>query len=220
MKPPAKRGAREARTPMNRDMTIVEQAEEHTILAAMRPWPGLQEDRLKAAGYTDFGDGEAVLQAMFESKLADPREVDALACIKWLAERGFRSAQEAILNYAQPLLEAGGHNLPAPLLDYVVNFMRGRVALHPPDVRNDVVRNMLRDIGIAAMVKVAAIRWGLPKLNSSGCRHSAAWFVAAVMTDYGHPLTERQVRRIVQTYSQGFGKRLSDFLLAGAERTI
>jgi hypothetical protein len=82
------------------------------------------------------------------------------------------------------------------------------------------VRNMLRDIGITAMVKVAAIRWGMPKLNSSDCRHSAAWFVAAVMTDYGHPLTERQVRRIVQTYSQGFGKRLSDFLRAGAERTI
>jgi hypothetical protein len=112
------------------------------------------------------------------------------------------------------MLEDSGSNLPASVRSYLINFLRGRVASHPPDHQNDIVRNLLRDIAIATMADVAADRWGLPKLNS-GRRHGAAWFVAVVMTDHGHELSERQVRRLIQTYGQGFWKRLSDFLLAG-----
>jgi hypothetical protein len=218
MKPPRK--APDPRPPKTLTLPTFEEAQERAILDAMRPWPGLMEDRLKAAGYDNFADGDAVLQAMFERKLADPREVDALACIKWLAEQGHRSAQEALCNYAEPMLENGAANLPTSVRSYLINVMRGRLPAHPPDVRNDVVRTMLRDVGAATMAKVAAERWSLPGLNS-GRRRSAAWFVAEVMTAYGHELSERQVRRIVQAYSRGFGKRLSDFLLAGAvEQTI
>ena len=195
----------------------------------MRPWPGQMEARLKAAGYDNFGDGDAVLQAMFESKLMDPREPDALASIKWLAEQGHKSAKDALCNFATAILEDGAANLPTSIRSYLINILNGRVSPHPENTRTDVIRNMLRDIGMGAMVKVAVARWKLPMLNSSASRHSAAWFVAKVMTDYAHKheppkheleLTERQVRRVVQTYSRGIGKRLSDFLLTGADHTI
>ena len=209
------RAARKARMSTSLALTRTEEAREQAILEAMLPWPRQMEAQLKAAGYENFADGDAVLRDMFERKLMDPREKDALASITWLAERGHRSAQEALCNYAEPLLEDGTANLPTSVRSYLINHMRGRVPSHPPDHQNDVIRNLLRDIGTATMTKVAADRWGLSRLNS-GQRHSAAWFVGAVMTESGHELSERQVRRIVQTYSRGIGKRLSDFLLAGA----
>jgi hypothetical protein len=210
-----KRTRREPRPPMTLNVLIVEEAEERAILDVMRPWPRLMEARLKAAGYENFADGDAMLQDMFERKLADPREKDALASVAWLAERGHRSAQEALCNFAEPMLEDGAANLPTSIRRYLIEHMRGRVPTHPQDHQNDILRNLLRDIGMATMAAVAVGRWRLPELNS-GRRHSAAWFVAAVMTEYGHALSERQVRRIIQTYGRGFGKRLSDFLLAGA----
>jgi hypothetical protein len=211
------RRARRPRTPMNVNQSLIDEAEEQAILAVMRPWPGRQEARLKAAGYDNFGDGDAVLQAMFEHKLMDPRVPDALACVKWLAEQGHRSAQAALRNYATVMLEDSAANPPASLRSYLINILNGRVALHPPDHQNDIVRNMLRDIAVAMMAAEATDRcWDLPRLNSSGHRHSVAWFIAEVMTDYGHQLSERQVRRILQDYRQGIGDRLSKFLLAGA----
>jgi hypothetical protein len=77
-----RRGGREARPAMRNNLTIVEEAEERAILAAMRLWPGLMEARLKAKGYGNFASGDLVLQEMFERKLMDPREPDALASIK------------------------------------------------------------------------------------------------------------------------------------------
>jgi hypothetical protein len=213
-----KRAPRAPRTPMNVNLLIVEEAEERTILAAMRPWPRQMEARLKAAGYDNFADGDAVLQAMFERKLADPRVPDALASVKWLAEQGHRSAQAALRNYATAMLEDSAANPPASLRSYLINILNDRVALHPPDHQNDIIRNMLRDIAIAMMAAEAADRWvQLPKLNS-GRRHSIAWLIAEAMTDHGrdYELTERQVRRILQDYRRGIGERLSKFLLAGA----
>jgi hypothetical protein len=113
------------------------------------------------------------------------------------------------------MLENTERNLSASIRSYLINILNSRVALHPPDYRTDIVRNMLRDIGMATMADEAAKLWGLPKLNS-GRQRSAAWFVAAVMSKHGVELSERQVRRLVQTYCKGFGKRLAAFLLAGA----
>lgn len=211
------KGKRQARPPVNVNVSIpsFEEAQERAILDAMRPWPRQMEARLAAAGYESFGGGDRVLQELFELKLRNPDDPDTLACIKWLAEQGHRSAQEALRKYATAMLENSAVDLPTSVRSYLINVVNGRVALHPPDHQNDVVRNMLRDCGIAMMVVVATARWRLPELNS-GRRRSAAWFVAAVMTDHGHKLSERQVRRLVQTYGKGIGKRLADFLLAGA----
>jgi hypothetical protein len=202
---------------MNVSLPSFEEIEERAILAAMRLWPRQMEAQLRAAGYDNFADGDAVLQAMFERKLADPRVPDALASIKWLAEQGHHSAQAALRNYATAMLEDSA-NLPASLRSYLINIINDRVALHPPDHQNDVIRNMLRDIAIAMMAAEAADRWvQLPKLNS-GRRHSIAWLIAEAMTEHGrdYKLTERQVRRILQDYRRGIGERLSNFLLAGA----
>jgi hypothetical protein len=134
MKPPVKRpGTREPRMAMNRNLTIVDEAEEQAILAIMRPWPGLQEDRLRAVGYDSFADGDVVLQEMFEHKLKDPRVPDALVTVKWLAERGFRSAQAALSNYATAVLEDGAANPPASIRSYLINLLHGLVPSHPPD---------------------------------------------------------------------------------------
>jgi hypothetical protein len=205
---------------MNVNLLSFEEAEEQSILAVMRPWPRRMEARLKAKGYEDFASGDLVLQEFFERKLMDPREPDALACVKWMAEQGHRSAQEALRKYATAALE-DSERISASVRSYLINVLNGRVAPYPPDHRNDIVRTMLRDIGIATMADAASARWGVPKLNS-GRRHSIAWFIGVVMTEHtGHELSERQVRRILPTYGQGFGKRLADFLLAGAvERTI
>jgi hypothetical protein len=120
--------------------------------------------------------------------------------------------------YATEALENGALN--ASIRSYLINLINGRVPSLPPDPRDDLLRNLLRDIAIATMAEAAAMRWALPKLNS-GRRQSAAWFVAIVMTEYGHKLTERQVRRLIQAYGQGFGARLSAFLLVGAvQQTI
>ena len=217
-KPPKRK--RQPRPPVNVNVNVpsFEEVQERAILATMRPWPGQMEAQLKAAGYDNFADGDAVLQAMFERKLMDPRVPDALASVKWLAEQGHRSAQAALRNYATAMLEDGAANPPASLRSYLINILNDRVALHPPDHQNDVVRNMLRDIAVAMMAAEAADRWDdLPKLNS-GRRHSIAWLIAAAMTDHGrdYKLTERQVRRILQDYRRGIGERLSNFLLAGA----
>jgi hypothetical protein len=56
-----------------------EEAEERSILAAMRPWPRLMEARLKDRGYESFADGDLVLEQFFTHKLRDPHEPDALA---------------------------------------------------------------------------------------------------------------------------------------------
>jgi hypothetical protein len=134
MKPPVKRpGTREPRMAMNRNLTIVDEAEEQAILAIMRPWPGLQEDRLRAVGYDSFADGDVVLQEMFEHKLKDPRVPDALVTVKWRAERGFRSAQAALSNYATAVLEDGAANPPASIRSYLINLLHGLVPSHPPD---------------------------------------------------------------------------------------
>ena len=209
------RARRAPRTPRTVNLPSFEEVEERSILAVMRTWPRLMEARLKGRGYENFAGGDFVLQEFFERKLIDPREPDALACIKWLAEQGHPSAQKALRNYATPMLEDSARNPSASVRSYLINVLNGRVAPHPPDHQNDIVRNLLRDVGIAMMADVAADRWALPKLNS-GRRRSAAWFVGAVMTEHGHELSERQVRRLIQTYGQGFVKRLADFLLAGA----
>jgi hypothetical protein len=212
------KGKRQARPPVNVNVNIpsFEEAQERAILDVMRPWPRQMEAQLKAHGYENFAGGDRVLQEAFEATLKDPREPDALAAIKWLAEQGHRAAQGALRKYTRPMLEDGAANLPASVRSYLMNILDGRVAPHPPDHQNDIVRNMLRNSGIAMMVAVATARWRqLPELNS-GRWHSAAWFVAAVMTEHGHKLSERQVRSIVQTYGQGVGKRLADFLLVGA----
>jgi hypothetical protein len=78
---------------------------------------------------------------------------------------------------------------------------------------------MVRDIAIASMVNIAADRWKLPRLNSSGDRHSAAWFTAVVMTEHGHKLAEQQVRRICKAYAKGFAKRTAAFFIAAQSRT-
>jgi hypothetical protein len=211
------KGKRQARLPVNVNVNIpsFEEAQERAILAVMRPWPRQMEERLAAAGYENFAGGDRVLQEYFEHKLMNPDDPDTLACIKWLAERGHRSAQEALRKYATALLESS-RDLSTSVRSYLLNILNHRVPLHPEDTRTDVIRNMLRDAGIAMMVEVAEARWGLPKLNS-GRRHSAGWFVATVMTEHmGVELGERQVRRLVQTYGKGIGKRLAAFLLAGA----
>jgi hypothetical protein len=207
-------GERLPRLPKSITLPTFEEAQERAILNVMRAWPRQMEERLKAAGYENFADGDAVLQDMFESKLMDPCEKDALASIAWLAERGHPTAQAALCNYAEPMLEDGAANLPTSIRRYLIEHMRGRVPSHPQNHQNDVLRTLLRDIAIAVMADGAVGLWGLPELNS-GRRRSAAWFVAKVMTHHGHELTERQVRRIIQTYGRGFGKRLPDFLLAG-----
>jgi hypothetical protein len=205
---------------MNVNLPTFEEAQERSILDVMRPWPRQMEAQLKAAGYENFAGGDRVLQDLFERTLKDPREVDALTIITELAELGHRAAQEAIRKYAKAMLVDSGCNPSAPVRSYLIKFIDGQVASHPPDVRNDVVRTMLRNVGIATMADVAATRWGLPLLNS-GRWHSAAWFVAEVMTDYGHELSERHVKRLVQQYGKGFGQQLADFLLAGVvEQTI
>jgi uncharacterized protein YneF (UPF0154 family) len=216
-----KRG-RKARQPMDvATLPSFEEAEERSILAVMRPWPRQMEAQLKAHGYESFAGGDRVLQELFERTLNDPREVDALTVITELAELGHRAAREAIRKYAKAMLVDSGCNPSAPIRSYLIKFIDGQVADHPPDVRNDIVRNMLRDIGIATMASDAVARWRLPELYSSGRRHSAAWFVAVVMTEHGYKLSERQVRRLIQTYGHGFGARLADFLLAGVvEQTI
>jgi hypothetical protein len=211
------KGKREARPPVNVNVNIpsFEEAQERAVFDVMRPWPRQMEARLAAAGYENFAGGDRVLQEVFEHNLRNPDDPDTLGAIKWLAEQGHRSAREALRKYATAMLEDGRRDLSTSVRSYLGNILNQRVPLHPEDTRTDVIRNMLRDCGVAMMVEVAEARWGLPKLNS-GRRHSAGWFVAAVMTEHGHKLTERQVRRLVQTYGQGIGKRLSDFLLAGA----
>ena len=62
--------------------------------------------------------------------------------------------------------------------------------------RSDVIKNMLRGIGVPIMVDAAADRWPLPKLCGTERRHSAAYFVAIVITRHGVTLGERQVRRM------------------------
>jgi hypothetical protein len=76
-----------------------------------------------------------------------------------------------------------------------------------PENQSDIIKNMLRDMGIRAMVDVANAHWSLPKLNSSGQRHSAAWFVGEIME-----LTERHVRRIYQEVAK-MPPRLRKFLI-------
>jgi hypothetical protein len=197
-------------------MCSFEEAEERNILAIMRSWPARMEARLQAAGYENFAGGDHVLQEHFEHKLINPDDPDTLACIKWLAEQGHRSAKEALRKYATAMLENTQGNLSSSVRSYLINILNGRVSPHPEDTRTDVIRNMLRDAGIAMMVEVAEARWGLPKLNS-GRRHSAGWFVGRVMTGHtGVELGERHVRHIIQSYRKGIGKRLADFLLAGA----
>jgi hypothetical protein len=179
------------------------------------------EERLKERGLENFGGGDLLWQEIFEHKLMDPNEPDALACVKWLAEQGHASAQAALRNYAIAVLERGDINLEASVRSYLINILAGRVAPHPPDHQNDVIRHLLRDIGVAAMVDVAADRWELPRLNSSSSRKSAAHYVGGVMTEYGIPLSERQVRRIVQRHENGYAKRMTAFLLSSAvEQTI
>jgi hypothetical protein len=171
------------------------------------------EAKLKAVGLENFAGGDLLWQAMFERELANPnREPDTLATIIWLAEQGHVAAQQALRNYTTQTLEDGKADLPSSMRAYLVRLLNNLVPPHPQD-RSEVIKNMLRDRGLVAMVDVAADRWKLPKLNSTARQHSAAWFVAEIME-----MTERQVRRTYQERGK-LASRLAKFLI-GSDQTI
>jgi hypothetical protein len=189
-----KRGPRPPNLPATYDAAL-----EAEILKEMSGWPAEMEAKLKAVGLENFAGGDLLWEAMFERELANPnREPDTLATIIWLAERGILSAQAALRNHTTELLEDGKVDLPSSMRAYLVRLINNLVPPHPGD-RSEVIKTMLRDTALVAAIDVAASRWpNRPQLNSSGRAHSIAWLIAQTWGRYGHPLTERQVRRIYQ----------------------
>jgi hypothetical protein len=127
------------------------------------------------------------------------------------------SAREALRRYLTVLLENPRADLPTSLRSYLIRFLAGVVRLSQEN-QSEVIKHMLRDVGIVAMLDVGAERWpSLPRLNSTARRHSLAWFVAEVMSNYRLPLAERHIGRIYQDRAK-LASRLRKFLLG--EQTI
>jgi hypothetical protein len=187
------------------------QAEAEEILAAMSDWPELMAHKLSAAGL-DLNDlGQHLVQAKLEAELMNAQDPDTLAVIVYLAEQGHVAAQRALTRYATYVLENPKADPPSSLRAYIVRHMKGLIPNHPHD-RSGVIQHLGRDVGIVAMVDAAAARWGLPKLFSSALRYSAAYYVAAILSRHGTPLSERQVRRIYQDRVR-LAQRLAKFLI-------
>jgi hypothetical protein len=185
------------------------QAEE--ILAAMSDWPELMARKLSAAEL-DLNDlGHHLVQAKLERELMNAQDPDTLAIIVHLAEQGHVAAQRVLTRYATDVLENPKADPPSSLRAYIVRQLKGLIPNHPHD-RSGVIQHLGRDIGIVAMVDAAAARWGLPKLFSSALRYSAAYYVAAILSRHGSPLSERQVRRIYQDRVR-LAQRLARFLI-------
>jgi hypothetical protein len=211
-----RKGKREPRPAMaiNLPATFAE-AQEAEIFEVMKGWPDRMVEKLKAAGLGDISEaGHALWRAKFEHELATSRDPDTLATVAWLAETGHQSAREVLRTHATRLLEDGKADLPSSVRTYLIRLINGLVPSHPVD-RSEVITNMIRDIAIIAMVDAAVARWSLPRLNSGGQRHSAAYLAALVWTNRGIPLSERQVRRICQTRTR-LAERLAKFLLGAA----
>ena len=186
------------------------QAGAEEILAAMSDWPELMARKLSAAGL-DLNDlGHHLVQAKLEREM-NAQDPDTLAVIVHLAEQGHLAAQRALTRYATYVLENPKADLPSSLRAYIVRQLKGLIPNHPHD-RSAVIEHLGRDIGIVAMVDAAAARWGLPKLFSSALRYSAAYYVAAILSRHGSPLSERQVRRIYQDQVR-LAQRLAKFLI-------
>jgi hypothetical protein len=208
---------REPRTPMPTGLPgSFEQALEAEIVEIMSDWPDRMERALRRAGLgeglNDPEAGHRLWQAKLEHALAHSSDPDTVPTIVYLAEQGQIAAQRTLRNHSTKLLEDGKADLPSSVRTYLVRLINGLVPSHPQD-RSEVIDHLYRDVGIAVMVDAAALRWSLPKLNSSQQRHSAAYFVALVMTQHGIALTERQVRRIYQDRAK-LAARMAKFLTA------
>jgi len=215
--------AREPRPLMMLDLPATfAEAVEAEIIDTMTDWTDQMDDALRRAGLGDgLNDPEAghrLWQAKYEHALATSRDPDVLPTIVYLAEQGHIAAQRTLRNHSTKLLEDGKADLPSSVRTYLVRLINGLVLTHPAD-RSEVIDHLFRDLGIAVMVDTAALRWSLPKLNSSQQRRSAAYFVALVMTKHGTPLTERQVRRIHQERAK-LAARMIKFLTGGGDQTI
>ncbi len=169
---------------------------EAEIIDTMTDWPNQMDNALRCAGFgeglNDPEAGHRLWQAKYEHALATSKDPDVLPTIVYLAEQGHIAAQWTLRDHATKLLEDGKADLSSSVRTYLVRLINGLVPTHPQD-RSEVIVHLFRDLGITVMVDTAALRWSLPKLNSSQSRKSAAYYVALVMT-----LTERQVRRIYQ----------------------
>lgn len=138
------------------------EADEAIIVSKMRNWPERMVDRLQSSGLGDFSEaGCRLWRDKFERELLNPNAgPDTLATIIWLADTGHPSAAAALRNHATRLLEDPKADLPASLRAFLVRQLNGLLPSHPEN-RSDVLRNMVRDIAIWAMVDAAAARWSV-----------------------------------------------------------
>jgi hypothetical protein len=191
------------------------EAEEQEIFAVMDDWPAeigrALRDRGMANSLDDREAGHRLWQAKFAEKLAPSRDyADNLSVIIALAEAGHIAAQHALRHHINALLEDPEAKLPTSVRAYLVRRNNNLVPARPED-RSEVLEHFLRDLAIVAMVDTAALRWNLPKLNSSPHRRSAAYFTGVIMARHGTALGERQIRKIYQARAH-LAQRMGRFL--------
>ena len=159
--------------PPNLPATFTE-AVEAEIIDTMTDWPDRMDDALRRAGLGEGLDdpeaGHRLWQAKYEHALATSADPDVLPTIVYLAEQGHIAAQRTLRNHATNLLEDGKADLPSSVRSYLVRLINGLIPTHPED-RSEVIDHLFRDLGIVVMVDTAALRWSLPKLNSSQSRN-------------------------------------------------
>ena len=146
---------------------------EEAILARMSGLLHCIEEDSKSAGWGDFSEaGLHVWELVVELELANPRHPNTVAVVIGLAEAGNVWAQRALRTYVTKLLEDSNADLPSSVRAYLVRSLNGRLPPHPLH-QTDFIKNLFRDYVIRIMVDIASEHWSLPKLHSSGGRHSA-----------------------------------------------
>ena len=195
---------------------------EAEIITAITDWPDRMDAALRHNGLADGLDdpeaGHRLWQAKYEHALATSTDPEVLPTIVYLAEQGHIAAQRTLRGHLTKLLEDGKAELSSSVRTYLGRMLNGMIPAHP-EGRSEVIDHLFRDIGIVVMVNAAALRWGLPKLNSSARQRSGAYFVALVMTQRGFKLGEQQVRRVYRDYAN-LASRMVKFLTGGADQSF
>jgi hypothetical protein len=187
------------------------EAEEQEIIATIEQWYLRLADRLNSeAGHESIRDD--MLRQLERGQDASLPVTYIVA----MADAEHPPADHALRIYIHAAIDADRfNNLPLQVRAYAQRALtRPPLPIGYPSNRLQVVNDYNRDIAIAFLIDQIVLRWpAVPKLYSSGTRHSAAWLLALVFTRHGIKLAERQVRRIY-TRRQTIHRRLAKFLIA------
>jgi hypothetical protein len=112
------------------------------------------------------------------------------------AKAGHQDADLAVRAYASTFADQGRwEELPRQIQGYMVGAMLRAPTTYPRG--KNIIDTWTRDLGIAVMVDVAAVRWSLPPRRGRSTEEpSAAYFVALVLRKRGIKLKEQQINRI------------------------